>query len=765
MSKKDIEDIYSLSPLQQGMLFHTLSAEHSKLYFEQLNCTLRGKVDISALKRAWDSVAERHAVLRTSFAWEQIKKPVQIVHRHKPLDWVELDWRNLDVTKQKTALVEYAEADRARRYDMSRVPMRLALIRLEDETYNFIWSYHHVLVDGWSVPIIFEEVFRFYRAFSNGQELNLPEPTPFRAYIAWIQKQNLGAAEAFWRSTLKNFLAPTPLPFDFVRSGGAADAPRYHGRHIVISKATSDALQNFARQHQLTLNTIAQGAWAVLLARYSGTRDVVFGATASGRPAELPGVEAMVGMFINSLPVRVRLEENQNVVQWLQQLQLDQLEAMQYEYSPLAQVQGWSEMGRGHGLFDSLFVFENYPITSAMLQPQHPQSQQTLGIRAEANDQSSNHEKSNYSLTLAVLPGEYIFIVLSYDQRRFSEETIARLLKRFEHLLEVFVLEPEITLGEVSLLSEAEKRQLLYDWNRTNTADYEAECIHRLFEQQVKQRPEQIAVEFGDERVSYRKLNERANRLGHYLQELGVGPEVIVGLCLERSVEMVVGALGVLKAGGAYLPLDPGYPLERLSFMLAETAVPLLLTQERLLDQLPVHWGQVLCLDTEWAELEGGYEGDNIASEVKTENLAYVVYTSGSTGRPKGVSVTHHGLKNLARVQEQAFGLKRDDQSDAVCVAELRCVRVGNVCDAECGRDAVFARAERNIGGRGMGRGDGAPRRLNVVTVPPSLLAVTEPREVRAVAESDSGRRSVQPESGGGLEREGGAVRQCLWAK
>ncbi len=724
MSKKDIEDIYGLSPLQQGMLVHTLSTENSKLYFEQLNCTLRGKLDISALKRAWDRVTERHTVLRTSFAWEEIKKPVQIVHRHRPVDWVELDWRNLDSTERKTALVEYAKADRTRGYDMSKVPMRLSLIRLEDETYHFIWSYHHVLMDGWSVPIIFGEALSFYRAFSNGQELNLPEPKPFRTYIAWLLKQNLGEAETFWRSTLKNFLARTPLPYDFVHSDGSADVPRYHGQHLLVASTTSTGLQHLARQYQLTLNTIAQGAWALLLSRYSGNRDVLFGATVSGRPAELPGVEAMVGMFINTLPVRVRIEEKQNVGQWLQQLQLDQLEARQYEYSPLARVQGWSEMGRGHGLFDSLVVFENYPINSSS-----PQQQQTLGIRVEPNTQSNNFETSNYPLELVVLPGERIFTQITYDQRRFSEETIAGLLKRFERVLEVFVSEPEITLGEVSLLSEAEKRQLLCDWNQTNTAEYQAECIHRLFEQQVEQRPEQIAVEFGDERVSYRELNERANRLARYLREQRVRQEVVVGLCLERSVEMVVGVLGVLKAGGAYLPLDPGYPSERLSFMLEETAVPLLLTQERLLDQLPAHWGEILCLDTEWAEREGEYDGENIASGVRAENLAYVIYTSGSTGRPKGVSVTHQGLVNLARVQQREFGLSRDDRvmqfaslsfdasvsemfvtlsaGATLCLPQPREALVGEAWVAEMERQAI-----------------------NVVTVPPSLLAVTEPREV-----------------------------------
>ena len=726
MSKKDIEDIYGLSPLQQGMLFQTLSNQNSKLYFEQLNCTLRGKVDIPALKRAWDRVVERHVVLRTSFAWEGVKKPVQIVHRHRPLDWVELDWRNLDATAQKIALVEYAQADRARGYDMSKAPlMRLTLIRLADETYHFIWSYHHVMVDGWSFSIIFGEALNFYQAFINGQELNLPEPTPFRVYIEWLSRQNLGEAETFWRSTLKNFFAPTPLPFDFAHSNDATDVPRYHAQTLSIGRTTSASLQQLARQYQLTLNTIVQGAWALLLSRYSGNRDVLFGAAVSGRPAELPGVEAMVGLFINTLPVRVQLEEKQNVMQWLQQLQLDQLDVRQYQYSPLAQVQGWSEMGRGHGLFDSFVAFENSPINSSSLQRQ----QRTLEISAETNEQSSNYEKSTWSLTLGVLPGQQIFFQLTYNQRRFSDETITRLLKHFQRALEFFAAEPQITLGEVSLLSEAEKRQLLCDWNRTDTAEYQAEGIHRLFEQQVEQRPEQIAVEFGGERVSYRELNERANRLGRYLREQRVRPEVVVGLCLERSVEMVVGVLGVLKAGGAYLPLDPGYPLERLSFMLQETGVPLLLTQERLLDQLPGHWGQVLCLDTEWVEREGEYEGENIASEVRAENLAYVIYTSGSTGRPKGVSVTHHGLKNLARVQQLAFGLSRDDRvmqfaslsfdasvselfvtlsaGGTLCLPEPREALVGDAWVAEMERQAI-----------------------NVVTVPPSLLAMTEPREV-----------------------------------
>ncbi len=723
MSKKDIEDIYSLSPLQQGMLVHTLSTENSKLYFEQLNFTLRGEVDVPTLKRAWDEVAARHAILRTSFAWEGIKKPVQIVHRHKPLDWAELDWRNLDPTAQKMALVEYAQTDRARGYDMSKAPlMRLALIRLADETYHFIWSYHHVLLDGWSISIIFGEALNFYQAFSKGQELSLPEPTPFRAYIAWLAKQNLAEAETFWRSTLKDFSAPTPLPFDYLHSNGT---PRFHTQHLSVERTTSAALQHLARGHQLTLNTIVQGGWALLLSRYSGNRDVVFGAAVSGRPAELPGVESMVGLFINTLPVRVRLDEKQSLVQWLQQLQLDQLEARQYAYSPLAQVQGWSEMGRGHALFDSFVAFENSPTNSSS----SPGQQTNSEISAETNEQSSNYEKSTWSLTLGVVPSDQIFFQLTYNQRRFTEKTIMRLLQHFQRVLEVFAATPEITLGEVSLLSEAERRHLLCDWNRTETAEYQAECIHRLFEQQVDQTPEQIALEFGDKRVSYRELNERANRLARYLCEQRVKPEVVVGLCLERSVEMVTAVLGVLKAGGAYLPLDPNYPLERLSFMLQETAVPLLLTQERLLDQLPGHWGEILCLDTEWAERESEYDGKNLASDVRPENLAYVIYTSGSTGRPKGVSVTHRGLKNLARVQQRAFGLRQGDHvmqfaslsfdasvseifvtlcaGATLCLPEPQEALVGGAWVAEMERHAI-----------------------NVVTVPPSLLAVTDARLV-----------------------------------
>ena len=712
MSKKDIEDIYSLSPLQQGMLFHALSAENSKLYFVQLNCTLRGKLDISALKRAWDRVAERHTVLRTSFAWKEVKKPVQIVHRHRPLDWVELDWRNLDTTEQKKALVEYAEADQARGYDMSKVPMRLALIRLEDETYHFIWSYHHVLMDGWSLQIIFGEALSFYRAFSNGQELNLPELTPFRAYIAWLQRQNLGEAEAFWRATLKNFLAPTPLPFD---SGGSGDAPRYHGQHLLLARTTSTALQHLARQYQLTLNTIAQGAWALLLSRYSGNRDVLFGVIVSGRPAELPGVEAMVGPFINTLPLRVRLDEKQNVVQWLQQLQLDQLEARQYEYSPLAQVQGWSEIGRGHGLFDSLLVFQNIPT-----KPSSPQHQPASGIRAELNEQSSNYEKSNYSLTLDVAPGEQISLQLTYNQRQFSDETIARLLKHFQHLLEVFAAEPEITLAEVSLLSEAEKRQLLCDWNRTDTA-YQAECVHRLFEQQVEQTPEQIAVEFGGERVSYRELNERANRLGRYLQEQGVGPEVIVGLCLERSVEMVVGVLGVLKAGGAYLPLDPGYPLERLLFMLEETAVPLLLTQERLRNRLPRQAAAaVITLDREWAERESEYERENIASEVRAENLSYVIYTSGSTGKPKGVMIPHYGLVNYLSWCTKAYAVAEGQGSAVHSSISFDLTITSLFAPLVVGRSVVLLPEEQGI--EGLASALSTPNDFSLIKITPAHL-------------------------------------------
>ncbi|BAY48984.1 peptide synthetase [Scytonema sp. HK-05] len=636
MSLKNIEDAYPLSPMQQGMLFHSLCEPTSGVYVQQISFELHGKLNIAAFAQAWERVVTRHPVLRTAFVWENLEKPLQVVGRQVTLPWENQDWQGVPTDEQQQRLEALLQKDRQRGFELTRAPlMRLLLIQLQEISYYFIWSHHHLLFDGWSLSIIFKEVIAYYQAFCQDENLVLAQPRPYRDYIAWLQQQDLSCAEVFWRKQLSDVQTPTLLLMRQVSQKLTDQEESYDKQQIRLSHATTAALQSFAQQHQLTLNTLVQGAWALLLNCYSSEEDVIFGATVSGRPPSLVKADSMVGLFINTLPVRVQVPAEQFLLPWLQQLQAECASARQYEYTPLFEIQKWSDIPPGMPLFESIVVFENYPVEVHLRE-----HNLNLDIR-----NWRGFEKTNYPLTLSAVPGSELLLRISYQKGdHFDTATIDRMLGHLKTLLEGMVANPQKRLKELSLLTEAE-RQLLVDWNDTQ-ADYpQDQCIHELFEAQVERSPDAIAVIFEDQQLTYRELNTKANQLAHHLQTLGVAPEVLVGICVERSLEMVIALLGILKAGGAYVPLDPAYPQERLAFMLHETSVPVLLTQARLLESLPYHQAKVICLDADWDAISQQRQ-ENPTGWVTINNLAYVIYTSGSTGRPKGAMNTHMGICN-----------------------------------------------------------------------------------------------------------------------
>ncbi|MBV9788895.1 MAG: amino acid adenylation domain-containing protein, partial [Chloroflexi bacterium] len=644
--KKDIESFYPLSPMQQGMLFHTLYDDGSGMYVEQLIIPVQSALNVAAFQRAWEQIAQRHSIFRTTFVWENIKTPVQVVHRRVELSWTIEDWRGTALEEHQARLKTFLDADRARGFDLAQAPlMRLALFQVADERYQFVWSQHHMLMDGWSLPLVLNEVFALYDAALHGREATLPRPRPYRDYIAWLQQQDLASAEDFWRQFLAGFSAATPLGVDRV-VGPDAEPADYHEVERLLPSETAMALQGLARQHGLTMNTVMQGAWALLLSHYSGEDDVLFGATVSGRPPELTGVESMVGLFINTLPVRVQIDPQATLLDWLKQIQRHQADLRQYEYSPLVQIQGWSEVPRGQPLFESLVVFENYPATGG-----GGGGDQGNGARPSlAFGRMQAVERTNYPLNLMAGMGA---MRLNYDRRRFDDLTIDRMLGHLGTVLARIAAQPQQRLAELSLLTEAERQQQR-DWNAIAAPYPQDQCLHQLVAAQAAQTPDRDAVVFGDQTLTYADLNVRANQLAHRLQALGVGPDTRVGLCVERSLDAMVGVLGVLKAGGAYVPLDPAYPEERLQFMLADARVPVLLTQAALVDRLPEHSAQVICLDRDWPSIAELPTAEPVA-HATPDNLLYVIYTSGSTGQPKGVGMTHRPLVNLLAWQQRTM--------------------------------------------------------------------------------------------------------------
>src|SRR5258708_31202503 len=635
-TNSQIEAIVPLSPMQQGMLADILAYQGSGMYVSHLSAELEGEVDKTAFKSAWSQVSERHGVLRTSFVWEGRAEPLQIVRRTAELPWDELDWQGLTVEAQGQKLQKYIETDRALGFDLKKAPlMRLSLIRTGSERYLLVWSHHHLMIDGWSVPVLLSEAIRLYEGYSTGRSVPLPSPKPYTDYIEWLQRQDLKRAEAFWRELLYGFDSHTQLGLEQKTRKGQNQS-RMNAHCIKQCGELGEHLGHMAQRCRLTINTIMQGAWGVLLSRYSGDPGVVFGATSSGRAADLPGIERMVGLFINTLPVRLQLRNSERIIDCLRRLQSEQAEARRYEFTPLVRIQRWSEVPRSRQLFDTILVFENYPVDKGLRQ-----TTGQLVIRAVKAENGPN----NYPLTATVGIRPNLQLRLDYDQQLYEAATIERMMGHWERLLEEMVAEGggERRLGELEMLSARERQQVLEEWNQTETAYPSEKCVQEMFEEQVEGRPEAGAVGCVAQSLSYGELNRRANQVAHYLRELGVGPEVRVGLCLERSVEMLIGLLGILKAGATYVPLEPNQPAERLRFILTDAQIAVVLTNQRTGSIMSDHMVSVVPVDGNMLEIRK-QSIENIRAFVHPPSSAYVIYTSGSTGRPKGVEAGHGAL-------------------------------------------------------------------------------------------------------------------------
>ncbi|MEG4073438.1 amino acid adenylation domain-containing protein [Microcoleus sp. Pol14C2] len=658
----DSESSYQLSPIQQGMLFDSLSGQQSGIDIEQAICSIRENLNVSAFIKAWQQIVQRHPILRTSFSWSGKEVPLQMVHHQVELPSVEQDWRNLSEGDRANQLETYLEADRLQGFDLTQPPlMRLAWFRWSETDYKLIWTYHHILLDSTSAVIVLQEVFTLYESLCADRPLELQPPRCDRDFIEWTQQPDISKAETFWKQYLSGFSAPTPLVGDFSRAGILPAAPGNSSvveqasglfltlPEIRLSSTVTAALNSLIQEQQLTLNTLLQGAWALLLSRCSGSEDVVFGTICNSRSQNLEKAELAVGLFINTLPCRVIVSPDLPAIDWLKQLQTQWTAFQEYGNVPLAKTQEWSEISRGTALFESLLVVEKYHINSAL---------QALSGNWQ-NREFLLLEQTSFPLTVYAYGGTELLLKIAGDRQRFDPIAITRMLGHLQTLLESIVANPQQKISKLSMLTAAELAQL-QEWNQTQANYPQDKCVHQLFEAQVDRSPDAIAAVFAQnlqQQLTYREINSKSNQLAHYLQQLGVGPDVLVAICMERSLEIAIAVLGVLKAGAAYVPLDPAYPQERLTFMLADTQAPVILTQSHLVSELPAHQARAVCLDADW-ETIGSHSTENPASSVSPQNLTYTIYTSGSTGKPKGVPLPHRSLVNLIAWQLQNSSLE-----------------------------------------------------------------------------------------------------------
>ncbi len=650
-----LDDLYPATPLQQGLLFHSLM--EAGAYLNRKRLTLSGVVDIEAMREAWRTVVERHPVLRTRFVRAHGGTMLQAVQASVPLPFEVHDWRERDDYEE--AFARWFDEEAPRRIDLDAAPlMHVALFRRPDGAHDLAWLNHHALSDGWSQSQLLGELTRSYAAACQGKPPELEPVVPFGAYLDWLARQPEPAD--WWRERLAQVDRPALL-LDGLPSLSTAEAqahlaqggPGFRHRDARLDADLSAALAETARRRGITLNTLIQGAWAIVLARHADRRQAAFGVTVSGRPSDLPGAAAIQGVFINSLPMWIEVPADAPLQDWLAAIQLRNVELRQVEHTPLTSVRRWAGGGE---LFDSLLVFENYPIDPSLRDG-------SLGLTVDA---STSFEQTHYPLTLGILPGERIGLEWSWDATRLAEAGIDALAEAYQAVL-AQLARPEVeTLAALRIAGPAgEAGSAVAASHRTSEAGgaHPYRGVIARFEAAALARPDALAVRCGDETIDYAALNRAANRIAHRLAALGVGAESRVGVCVERSPALVAALLGVLKAGGAYVPLDPDYPRERLRELCEDVGIAIVLadalTAPRHADWLAQAGRTVLQVGPLLAAPELA-EGDP-AGEAHPEQLAYVISTSGSTGRPKGVALTHGALSRHIDDFLADHGLRVDD--------------------------------------------------------------------------------------------------------
>ncbi|MEI4533137.1 non-ribosomal peptide synthetase [Pseudomonas aeruginosa] len=624
-----VRDIYPLSPMQQGMLFHSLHGTEGD-YVNQLRMDIGG-LDPDRFRAAWQATLDAHEILRSGFLWKDgWPQPLQVVFEQATLE-LRLAPPGSDPQRQ-------AEAEREAGFDPARAPLqRLVLVPLANGRMHLIYTYHHILMDGWSNAQLLAEVLQRYA----GQEVAAPVGR-YRDYIGWLQSRDAKATESFWRDRLASLEMPTRLARQT-----RTEQPG-QGEHLrELDPQTTRQLASFAQGQKVTLNTLVQAAWALLLQRHCGQETVAFGATVAGRPAELPGIEAQIGLFINTLPVITAPQPQQSVADYLQGMQALNLALREHEHTPLYDIQRWAGHG-GEALFDSILVFENFPVAEALRQAPADLEFST----------PSNHEQTNYPLTLGVTLGERLSLQYVYARRDFDAADIAELDRHLLHLLQRMAETPQAALGELALLDAGERQEALRDWQAPLEA-LPRGGVAAAFAHQAASAPEAIALVCGDEHLSYAELDMRAERLARGLRARGVAAEALVAIAAERSFDLVVGLLGILKAGAGYLPLDPNYPAERLAYMLRDSGARWLICQETLAERLPCP-AEVERLPLETAAWPASADTRPLP-EVAGETLAYVIYTSGSTGQPKGVAVSQAALVAHCQAAARTYGVGPGD--------------------------------------------------------------------------------------------------------
>lgn len=659
-TQANIKDIYPLSPIQEGMLFHAIASEDKGVYFEQYTCLIHGELNEHQFKQAWQTVIDRHDILRTLFVWEKKDKPLQVVRQQVDLPLSRFDWRGLSSSELACSLDTFLAHDRAEGFDLSIAPlMRVTLFQIDDRTHRMVWSFHHILLDGWSGPTILNELLTSYDAIQKDGEISHATitrapiaralPRRYKDFITWIQNQNPQNSESFWRTRLAGFDSPTRLNI-----ANRSTERGYKSHRVTLDAETSDRLRIFASSQRVTLNNLFQAAWSLVLMRYSGEDDVVFGATVSGRSISLAGVEDMVGLFINTLPIRAQSNETTTIADLVASMRAQQNEMADFEQTPLVNIQAWSDTPRGRPLFDSILAFENYPMDKVA-------RDHALRI-----DDVLAKEQPHYPLVLAVMPTREIVVQISHDCAVLSGEHAAHMLDTVICALNAMTKASDSRVQTLNVQPQNERAQIA-KWNNTRREYPEGETISRLFDAQATKTPQRVAV-FSDEgEMTFEQIQKRANQITSLLESRGIGRGARVGVCVKRSTAVLPLLLGITKSGAAWVPMDPMYPRQRIAFIRDDADLSLIFATQNSANEHSLPPDKTLTLehlDETLARMSNAASPP--ASPPTSDDVLYLLYTSGSTGTPKGVMGLHRGTLNRFRWMWESFPFDEDE----VCCAK-----------------------------------------------------------------------------------------------
>ncbi len=657
-----ISSLYPLSPMQAGMLYQSLlagSARGDGYDIEQMHLVFDQALSRPALARAWTLVARRHSILSSSFLWEDVAVPQQRVEPGVVVPVETEDWDGLDELERSRRLAAFLARDRARGFDLARAPlMRVMMFPVGPGHAELVWTFHHLLLDGRSFAPVLLEVFDTYASILRGEPpTELPPPRPYRDYIEWLSArtpQEKAASVDFFRELLRGKTTPTPPPLAEPATR-PLDRAGYGELVRPVDAAVADRARAFARATGTTMGTLVQAAWALVLARTTGQDDVVFGTTRACRRSALGGeAEGMVGLFINTLPLRARAGDGETVAAFLASLRAQSVALRAHEHTPIVDAQGASEIPRGTPLFETLLMFENRELNRALraADPRWASRKATL------------HEQPSPPLTATVFDGDALEIRLLFDRRRYRDAVVERLAQYLATAIDELCRDASRRLGDVDVLPPAERRKVLAAWNATEHP-FAPDLLHAAFEERARQQPQAIAVEADGRTLTYAALDERANRLAHALVARGAGPGVFVGVCLGRGLDLVVALLAVSKAGAAYVPLDPAYPAERIAFMLGDARAPMVVTEQRhegLFAGVAAEGCCRVVVDGADAIAIAAMPGSPPPRAASPGDVCYAIYTSGSTGKPKGVLLTHEAVANTLDWVTRTFGVGPGDR-------------------------------------------------------------------------------------------------------